>query len=264
MNTNEQIPWSLAFSDEELAARRRRYARDFALTPLTNSTHLLASDERHAVYYVPVDVSPSPQTLVIFVGLTPGLAQMELAAKAFMEGTDEQRGDDRAFANLLRSRVAFAGSMRSNLCTMLDHLIGDDDLRKTFDVATSEDLFDPTRTDVATTSALVFPVFTYPALKNFSGGCIDLSSKPLFRTMIDTLLKPRLIAAPTALIIPFGKVASTGIAYLCDAKHIDRARVLWGMPHPSGANGHRVRIFNENAECMREQLTRFYNRQTAS
>ncbi len=215
---------------------------------------MLASFGKYEVYYAPFGGLPPQTTRIMFVGLTPGYSQMELAARTFMECSRELRRDPDLFAELLRSRVAFAGSMRANLCSMLDDL----GLPETYGIKQSAELFEPGRSDVGTTSALLFPVLKNPGLTNFSGQR-ELGKTPIFREMLEGLLAPQLESARTALVVPLGVAASSGLRHLHEIGRLSSERVLWGMPHPSGSNGHRQREFRENEAAMRRKLRTFFS-----
>ncbi len=215
---------------------------------LLQPEYLLAAEGPYKVYFAPLGVVPEATARVVLLGLTPGLAQTQLAAKTFLNASPEVRADTIEFGRRLRREVAFGGSMRDLLCRMLDEI----DLPRLLGLSRSQEIFAADGDDVATTSALVYPVFTGPTLKNF-GGSADLARVELFREMLTTLLAPRLAAAPRALIIPFGKAASTGVRFLVEQNAVDEAQVLWEFPHPSGANGHRVRQFAQAKAGLRSR-----------
>ncbi|MDP9024866.1 MAG: hypothetical protein M3N13_05820 [Candidatus Eremiobacteraeota bacterium] len=111
------------FGAERLAAMRAQYApTSFDKETLLDDRYLLAAEGRCRVYYAGLGAQPSPNARVIFVGLTPGFSQMQEAARAFTETSPDVRNDPVAYSNILRHRVAFAGTMRRNLCGMLDAL----------------------------------------------------------------------------------------------------------------------------------------------
>ena len=147
------------FSLKHLAAFRHSYDPPTSeKVDLLDERFLLAREGRYSVYYAPFGAASSPDTRVIFVGLTPGLSQLQLAAELFRSCKSETAMDPVAFARLLRSEVAFAGSMRKNLCAMLEDL----GLPLLFGAEDAADLFSAARNDVATTSALQYPVFVGP------------------------------------------------------------------------------------------------------
>ena len=239
------------FGSERIATLRETYAlQSFSREELLKDGHLLASDGPYKVYYGPIGAWPSPETRIMFVGLTPGFTQLEAAARQFFESPESVRQDEIAYSDLLRRHVAFAGTMRRNMCHMLDQI----GIPEKFGVTASEQLFGKDAAEIAAaTSALVFPVFMGESLKNFSGSP-DLSSRPLFREMLTELLLPRLQRAPHALVIPLGLSSNSGIDYLVRLGHLQESRILRNFPHPSGGNGHRVKLFNRDKERLTEAV----------
>ena len=229
------------------------YARIAVLraAPMPDNAHLL-DDSRvigraksYTVVYGPLSSVPNPQAEVIFVGLTPGYSQLELANRIARERptlTPEE------YALAIRREVAFAGSMHRNLIAMLDGLGLQDHLR----IPSTADLFGEQSHRIFATSALQYPVFR-AGWKNYSGSDA-IVREPLFIDMLKTLLGPMLAAMPKALIVPFGGCACAGVLYVAD----DDRRVLRGFPHPSGANGHRRPIFENNAQSMKDQLSEWF------
>ncbi|MCP6646379.1 hypothetical protein NL493_29975, partial [Klebsiella pneumoniae] len=58
-----------------------------------------------------------------------------------------------------------------------------------------------------------------------------------------------------AVIIPTGKAVSEVLRYLVDEKKISHKTILFDFPHPSGANGHRKKQYEENKEKFMMQLS---------
>ncbi len=244
------------FSAARLAEFRARYApASFDKLSLLDDQYLIAAEGRYRVYYAALGALPPADAKVVFVGLTPGFSQVVEAARAFVETPKAIRDDPVTYSGILRHRVAFAGSMRRNLCSMLD-AIG---VPSALGIRESNELFSNAMASAAATSALVYPVFVGPELRNFSGTGIDLARIALFRRMMDELLAPRLAHAPGALIVPLGVAAATGVSYLRDHGAISIERVLTGMPHPSGSNGHRKRQFQDNADALRSRITDWFS-----
>ena len=234
-------------------------ARIAALTagPIPDDDLITADDQvigrvkDYTVVYAPFGVKPRPKARVIFVGLTPGRQQLAIAMEVAREkGTL----DPEVLAIELRRRVAFAGQMRTNLVRMLDDLR----LPKHLDIQSTCDLFDSAQDRLFATSALLYPVFLRG--RNYSGDPAILR-EPLFIEMLESLLGPTLQGMPKAVIIPFGRWAEAAVLYLAERGFVDPARVLKGLPHPSGANAHRPALFAQNAASMRRQLSRWF-RQT--
>ncbi len=193
------------FAETRLDALYRSYQPASLSRPdLLDSRYLLATEGRYQVYFAPIAAIPEPTARLLFVGLTPGFNQLLRAAQLSTMVDEAQRRNALGFSRLLTANVAFAGSMRANLCTMLDAIgLGD-----AMNVGASAQLFMDSR-HVATTSALVYPVFGQRG-EDFSG-IADLSRLALFREMISALLYPRLALAPHALLVPLGVAAESGL-----------------------------------------------------
>jgi hypothetical protein len=212
---------------------------------LLDDDRVIGRTKRYTVVFGPFSDTPNPEAEVIFVGLTPGRSQLKLATRIAREQPNATPSE-RAIA--LRREVAFAGRMRRNLIAMLDALR----LPQYLGVASTAVLFETQTHRIFTTSALRYPVFI-SGWKNYSGNA-DIVREPLFLEMLETLLAPMLSAMPTAFVVPLGKWACAGVMHLADRGLVDTAHVLRGFPHPSGANGHRVRMFEENKQDLMRQL----------
>jgi hypothetical protein len=245
------------FDDERLRQLRETYApKSSAKDDVLADEYLLAQEGRYRVYYAALGALPNPSAKVVLVGLTPGLSQVQKAADLFLSTSTVVREDFAAYSTLLRKHVSFAGTMRANLCTMLDEL----DLPRYLGIERTDALFATECQALAATSALVYPVFTGEARSNFGGGSAPLGNTTLFRHMLEELLAPRLDAVPQALVIPLGKAASTGLDYLVEARRLSDDSVLRGFPHPSGGNGHRVAFFRREKDRLQRTLRQWFDR----
>ncbi len=215
---------------------------------ITGDDRVIGRAKDYTVVYGPFGVKPRPKARVIFVGLTPGRQQLALA----MEVARQKRTlDPEILAIELRRRVAFAGQMRINLVRMLDDLR----LPQHLHIESTSDLFDSAQDRLFATSALLYPVFRRG--RNYSGDPA-IVREPLFIDMLESLLGPTLQNMPKAMIIPFGKWAEAAVLYVAERGFVDPARVLKGLPHPSGANAHRPALFAQKAASMRRQLSRWF------
>jgi hypothetical protein len=150
-----------------------------------------------------------------------------------------------------KQEASFAGSMRKNLKPMLDAL----ELPAYLGIESTATLFGEDHPLLHTTSAIRYPVFVKG--RNYTGhGPKPLKTK-LPRCFVENVLLEELRSVPEAVIVPLGKSVSEALGHLADAGQLDRDRCLWGFPHPSGANGHRVREFLERREHLRKQLERW-------
>ena len=202
----------------------------------------LYSDPALDVFYVPVE-HQNPTARLVLLGLTPGFHQARVAFDAFATAIASGAPVHEALASAKHS-AAFAGSMRANLCMMLE-AIG---IPSRLGVADAAALFVPPQRLVHLTSALRYPVFK--AGRNYSGSPAP-TTHPELRRMIEFLLAPELAGVPSALVIPLGKAAQSAADLLIHLNQLDPARVLRGFPHPSGANGHRKQQFTSYLPAMR-------------
>ncbi|MBI3757817.1 MAG: hypothetical protein HY267_07570 [Deltaproteobacteria bacterium] len=206
----------------------------------------LHHDGQLDVYYAPVDYV-NETAKVMLLGITPGWTQMEIAYRNvrhdLLDGLSTSEVCQRA-----KKQASFAGSMRKNLTAMLDGL----GVPALLGIPSSESLFSEHRVLLHTSSAIRYPVFVHG--RNYAGHSPQILDTPALRWFIDNLLVKELRQVPQAVIIPLGRSVSTVLEYLADKKSIERDRCLLGFPHPSGANGHRVREFEEYRGRLAKQL----------
>lgn len=212
---------------------------------LLGEDRVIARTKRFTVVYGPFTSVANRNAEIVFVGLTPGYQQLQLATKIAREHP-RMNAEQRSL--LMRQHVAFAGSMRRDLIRMFDEL----GLPKHLGVASTAELFEAQLERMFATSALRYPVFVRN-WKNY-GGASGITREPLFIEMLERLLGPLLSSVPKALIVPFGATACEGLIHLAEQQLVGADRVLRGFPHPSCANGHRKRIFLENKPELIRQL----------
>jgi hypothetical protein len=208
---------------------------------------IMLQDHRYTVAFAPFK-DPAclrrelASAVVLFVGLTPGRHQARLAIAESLKSATSQD-----------NVVAFAGTMRSNLVKMLD-MVG---LPQAIGIDGTAQLFKESHGSLATsTSLLRFPVFKGRDQANFSGSAAAVRRHPFLMRMVDELFSPMLdVLDHSCLIIPMGKTVE---AFCSNLAHSNpHAVVLRGFPHPSGGNGHRVRIFRENEASLTGQIAEF-------
>ncbi len=183
---------------------------------------------------------------VAIVGITPGWQQTEIAYAAAREALDRQQ-DYGSACEVAKAQASFAGVMRRNLIRMLDDI----GVNRMLEVDTTEALFASPHADLHTTSALRYPVFK--SGENYTGYAPDPLRNAYLRSMTETLLVEELSAVAPALVIPLGKPACVRHAM---GSRITGVLLLDGFPHPSGANGHRVRQFAEAQHRLSAVVTR--------
>jgi hypothetical protein len=194
----------------------------------------LAHEGPVTISYAPFDHVPLHADVVI-VGITPGRTQainaIAAACAALRVGKDNKEA-----SRLAKITGSFSGPMRANLISVLDHV----GLATALRIATCATLFDPDHQSVHLTSALRYPVFVGGANYN---GSPDMLKMPLLKSMIDACLADEARRLNKAVWLPLGPQPARALEYLCSRGLLDQKRVLFGLPHPSGANAERIAYF---------------------
>ena len=231
---------------EMLPALRRLPAGPIGRDQLLTEDFKLADEGRISVYWIPFE-RLNGQARVVLCGLTPGYGQMLEAFAAARDALAAGLELDETLAHVDRTG-SFAGAMRNNMVRMLDEL----GMAAALDIASTAALFAEADHYVHTTSALRYPVFIEG--KNYGGANPGVRQSALLRACVTGTLGLEIAAVPDALIIPLGKAAEGCVQMLVAAGQLDGARCLFGFPHPSGGNGHRVRQLRDNRERLRQEL----------
>lgn len=203
-------------------------------SPTSDHRLLLDRDENLEVWYAPFDyVNQSAR--VVLVGITPGRQQMALAlaeaSRALRAGATELEASKRA-----KGTASFGGPMRSNLIAMLDHI----DLHGALGIQSCADLFGKRADLIHYTSALRYPVFVDGG--NYSG-TPNMTRHPLLTSYLRKYFKAEVVALPHAVFIPLGPKVEAAMQVLVGDGAITPNKVLFGLPHPSGANAERIAYF---------------------
>jgi hypothetical protein len=208
---------------------------------------LLSQEGRYATYYAPFEFVNTSAKIVI-CGITPGVQQALIAIKTAKKSL--QAGLSNA-ETLQRAKYAasFAGAMRRNLTDMLN-FIG---LHQWLGLETCGDLFETRQDLVHFTSALQNPVLDQG--QNFSGGSAMVSNTYLWNQIREGL-KKEIEALPTdCVFIPLGRGVDSVFEKLANEGLIESRRVLYGLPHASGANAERIAYF-----CQRKDRALLSNK----
>ena len=194
-----------------------------------------------SVVWAPVDYINKGARIAI-VGITPGWQQAQVAYKVAQQALKGGLSYIDACA-CAKGQAAFAGAMRKNLVAMLDEI----GVASVLGIASTVDLFSGLHPDLHTTSALRYPVFHNN--KNYTGHTPNLLKNDYLRSMVESLLLEELMAVSPVLVVPLGKAANECVRHaltICQAN----VSLLNKFPHPSGANAHRVRQFNEQKKAL--------------
>jgi len=215
---------------------------------LLTKSFLMARDGDIKMYYAPHNEYINKKAQIVIVGITPGWTQMKVAYHQFIKSFTS---GDHLVTCLFKAKVAagFAGSMRTNLLYMLDH----SGIPKSFDISHSSDLFEKNRHLLHTTAIIKYPVFLNE--KNYTGYRPSTEHSSLLRHYAYSIFPYELSQiTPPALIIPLGKTVEKVVFKLLKEKKLPNHHYLTGFPHPSGANGHRIKQFQHQKRQLRENV----------
>ncbi len=206
---------------------------------------------RLAIYYAPFDYI-NPTARIVLVGITPGFRQMEIALRASRDLLLAGESDAAAICARVKYQASFAGPIRTFLLAILDGI----GIPQALGITASASLY-AERADLLQTSAVVrHPVFVGGS--DWTGHTPPVRGNPLLRRYLWEVMLPELRAVPDALILSLGKCASDALAALVAAGALDPARCLIGLPHPSGANGHRHAQFAQVREAATAQVAAWF------
>jgi hypothetical protein len=244
MNANEkqaECDEATAMLSDRLAAfmfslpERIQYSREDLLVPAIKLADAPSDDL--VVYDAPFGwVNRGAR--VALIGVTPGFTQMEIAIRAarrhLLAGLCAADACKKA-----KYEASFGGSMRRNLVRMLDEL----SIGEILGTSSASDLFGSESHLLHTTSAIRYP--TFHRGRNYTGSRPSLVQCAFLMHYAREVLAPELSLLQSSIFVPLGKSVAKALQVLESEGRIPNGRTLYGFPHPSGANGHRVRQFNE-------------------
>lgn len=146
----------------------------------------------------------------------------------------------------------FYGIIRKNIINMLDEL----ELNKPLGLESCGGLFDESDYLLHTTSLIPFAVLINR--KNYTGYSPKILKNSMLQSFLSGYFVPQAAAVQEALIIPLGKGVEEVLQVISSKGIIKKENILLGFPHPSGANGHRLRQFEENKEKMKAIIHDFF------
>ena len=227
---------------------KSKYTKDELLT----SDFLIETEDTIEIYYAPHNEYLNPQAKVFIVGITPGFEQMSTAiAEARKCLEEEMRVEEIQY----RCKVAgrFSGSLRQNLIKMLSDL----NLVNYLGISDASELFSTHDELLHTISLIPYSVFVKG--KNYTGHSPKLLKSPFLMKYVYQNFLNELKQLEDVLIIPLGKGVEEVLLHLAGEGLINEKQILKGFPHPSGANAHRFKQFEENKLFMMEEIEDWFN-----
>jgi len=195
------------------------------------------------IYYAPHNEIVNEKARIFIVGITPGWTQTSIAYKTAHDGLVKKL-DNETIKKECKRNSRFAGSMRKNLIEMLDEL----KLNRKLQMHSCLELFENRDELLHTTSMIPYPVFINN--KNYTGSNPKILDSEILKTYLKKYFYKEVEKLPNALIIPLGKAVEEILELMISEKLIKKEQCLLGFPHPSGANGHRKKQFEENKERL--------------
>lgn len=200
-----------------------------------NNELLIDSQGNIDVFFSPFE-HINTQAKVVLVGISPGATQ---ANNANMRARDLLLSGETfgVISEEAKLTGAFSGALRNNLVKLLDYI----GINHKLNILSCDSLFSDDKHLLHSTS-----VFRYPTL--LGGQPISSASRgltiPLLKSMVDDCLTNEVAQLPqSAFYLPMGQGVDKILLYLCEKGFIPRSQLLIGMPHPSGANGERIKYF---------------------
>ncbi|MHA2960174.1 hypothetical protein [Priestia megaterium] len=223
-----------------LPALQQLHNMNFTKEQLLQKGFLIGQEKELSMYYSPHNDYINPDAHIIIAGITPGWFQMKTAFKQCVSSLSHHHPLEQVLYETKKA-ASFSGTMRVNLIDMLDRC----GVQKAIGIDSAAELFASQRDLLHTTSVLKYPVF-YKG-KNYTGHQPPIERSALLSHYAFEVFPQELneIRNP-CLIVPLGKAVENVLRKLSREPSFSRHTYLFGFPHPSGANGHRKRIFEEH------------------
>lgn len=216
----------------------------FEKEDILNEKFILEHSQNIKIYYAPHNEFINKKAKILVVGITPGWTQTQIAYKTANQGLR----NGMVLKDILmqcKYNSRFSGSMRRNLIEMLDET----GLNKKFYLKSCSEMFNENNDLMHTTSLIKYPVFINE--KNYNGHNPDILKNGLLVSYIKRYFVSEVNELNDPIIIPLGKAVEEVLRYLMKENLIDKDKnIMYGFPHPSGANGHRKEIFKENKQKL--------------
>ncbi|SDD96598.1 hypothetical protein [Aquimonas voraii] len=187
-----------------------------------------------SVYYAPFEYV-NPAARIVLVGITPGIQQAENALASAKASLAAGASASEAL-RIAKGVASFSGPMRANLVRCLD-AIG---LPQALGIESADTLFSKHTDQVHYTSVLRYPVLYRGENYNRQ---IAIRRSEFLQRWVSCAFGTEVAPLAHALWIPLGDQPAEVMLKLAEQGHVDRQRVLIGVPHPSGANAERVACF---------------------
>ncbi len=223
----------------------------FEKKDILNKKFELFSQNNMKIYYAPHNEIVNCNAKIFIVGITPGWTQTSIAYKTAHDALIKKIDYEKIKKECKRNS-RFAGSMRKNLIEMLDDL----KLHEKLHINSCLELFENQDNLLHTTSIIPYPVFINN--KNYTGSYPKILDSEILKSYLKKYFYKEVEKLPNVLIIPLGKSVEEVLELMISEKLIKKEQCLLGFPHPSGANGHRKKQFQENKDGLLNIIDNYF------
>ena len=224
---------------------------NFTKEDILNKKFELFSDNNMKIYYAPHNEIINTNAKIFIVGITPGWTQTSIAYKTAHDGLIKSL-DFEKIKKECKKNSRFAGSMRKNLIEMLDEL----KLNRKLHIDSCLELFEEKAEILHTTSMIPYPVFIKG--KNYTGFGPKILDNEILKSYLEKYFYKEMKELPNVFIIPLGKAVEEVLEFMINKNLIRKEQCLLGFPHPSGANGHRKKQFEENKKNLLNIIDEYF------
>lgn len=199
------------------------------------AAYLLGREKTLSAHYTPFDYV-NAQARVVVVGITPGFVQWKNAVRE----ARRQLLLDAPMTEALRAAKytgAFSGAIRPNLVALLDHV----GLQRWLGIASCATLWSADAALMHVTAVLRHAIFVDG--RNYNGASPNMVTTPLLQAQMLDHFAHEAALLPDAVYVPLGPKVGQALSWLAQRGVLDEARILHGIPHPSGANAERIAYF---------------------
>lgn len=229
-----------------------RNLKTFNKLDILNKDFELYNDSNMAIYYAPHNEVANKNAKVFIVGITPGWTQTCIAYKTAHNGLVSGLNEQTIKLECKKSS-RFAGSMRKNLVEMLDAI----NLNNKLHIDSCIELFNASDYLLHTTSIIPYPVFIKG--KNYTGHNPEVLDNRVLMDYVINYFYNEVRILPNALYIPLGKSVENVLLDMVNKKILSKDQILFGFPHPSGANGHRKSQFENNKNKLQKIVEDYFD-----
>lgn len=223
----------------------------FDKSNILSEKFLLFNKNNMEIYYAPHNEIINDKAKIFIVGITPGWTQTSIAYKTAHDGLMNNL-ECETIKKECKRNSRFAGSMRKNLVEMLDEL----NLNKKLHIKSCLALFENEDELLHTTSIIPYPVFINN--KNYTGSNPKILDDEVLYSYTKKYFYKEVEKMQNTLIIPLGKAVEEILEFMIGEGFIKKEQCLLGFPHPSGANGHRKKQFDENKENLLKRINDYF------